>query len=90
MNKMGLVEAVQSKLGIAKRSAEDAVDTVFDTIMQTLGRGEDVSVSGFGVFIVKERAARAGINPRTKERIQVAATKTPKFRAGKSLKEAVK
>ena len=90
MNKMGLVEAVQQKIGITKRSAEDAVDCVFDTIMQTLGQGEEVSISGFGTFLVKERSARAGVNPRTKERIQVAATKTPKFRAGKSLKEAVK
>ena len=90
MNKMALAEVVQQKLGITKKSAEDAVDAIFDSIMQFLGKGEEVAISGFGTFMVKERSARAGVNPRTKERIQVAATKTPKFRAGKSLKEAVK
>jgi len=90
MNKVALAEVVQQKLGITKKSAEDAVDAIFDSIMQFLGKGEEVAISGFGTFMVKERSARAGVNPRTKERIQVAATKTPKFRAGKSLKEAVK
>ena len=87
---MGLVEAVQNKIGVSKKVAEDAVDTVFDTVMKTLSRGEEVMVSGFGVFLAKKRAARVGVNPRTGEKIQVAETVTPKFRAGKSLKEAVK
>lgn len=90
MNKIGLVDAVHAKLGGTKKSAEDAVDTVFDTIMKTLGQGEEVAVSGFGTFVVKKRSARSGVNPRTGQRIQIAATVTPKFRAGKALKAAVK
>lgn len=90
MNKMGLVDTVQAKLGGTKRTAEDAVDTVFDTIMKTLAAGEEVSISGFGAFIAKKRSARMGVNPRTSQKIQIAATVTPKFRAGKSLKAAVK
>ncbi|MBI4137930.1 MAG: HU family DNA-binding protein [Candidatus Sungbacteria bacterium] len=90
MNKMGLVEAVQAKINITKKDAESAVDTVFDTIMHTLAKGDEVAISGFGTFVVKKRAARMGINPRTGEKIQVAETVTPKFRAGKALKEAVK
>lgn len=87
---MGLVDAVHAKLGGSKKSAEDAVDTVFDTIMQTLAKGEEVAVSGFGAFVAKKRSARMGVNPRTGEKIQVPATVTPKFRAGKALKDAVK
>lgn len=90
MNKMGLVEAVQNKIGVSKKVAEDAVDTVFDTIIKTLAAGEEVAVSGFGAFLVKKRAARMGVNPRTGQKIQVAETVTPKFRAGKTLKTAVK
>lgn len=90
MNKVGLVDAVHAKISGTKKTAEDAVDMVFDTIMQTLGKGEEVAVSGFGTFLAKKRAARMGVNPRTGQKIQVAETVTPKFRAGKSLKEAVK
>lgn len=90
MNKVDLIQAVQAKLGGSRRTAEEAVDAVFDTIMTELGRGGEVTVSGFGTFFVKERHARAGINPRTGEKIQIAATRTPKFRAGKALKSAVK
>ena len=90
MHKMGLVDAVQAKLGGSKKSAEDAVDTVFDTIMHTLAKGEEVAVSGFGAFVAKKRSARMGVNPRTGQKIQVPATTTPKFRAGKALKDAVK
>lgn len=90
MNKAGIVDAVYSKLGGSKKSAEDAVDAVFDTIMQALGRGEEVLVSGFGLFFIKKRTARAGVNPRTGQKIQIAETVTPKFRAGKGLKAAVK
>ncbi len=90
MNKLGLVEAVHEKLGGTKKTAEDIVDTVFDTIMNTLAKGEEVAISGFGAFVVKKRGARMGVNPRTGARIQVAETVTPKFRAGKALKAAVK
>lgn len=90
MNKMGIVDIVHAKLGGTKKTAEDVVDAVFETIMNTLAKGEEVAISGFGTFIVKKRAARMGVNPRTGEKIQVAATVTPKFRAGKGLKAAVK
>ena len=90
MNKAGLVEAVSAKLGGTKKMAEDAVDVVFDTIMQSLAKGEEVNISGFGAFLAKKRSARMGVNPRTGEKIQVPATTTPKFRAGKALKDAVK
>jgi len=90
MNKMGLVDAVHLKLNSTKKMAEDAVDTVFDTIMQTLSKGEEINVAGFGAFVTKQRSARMGVNPRTGAKIQVPATVTPKFRAGKALKEAVK
>ena len=73
-----------------KKQATEAVDAVFDTIIRTLGRGEEVAITGFGTFRVAKRAARMGINPKTGERIQIAASTKPKFRAGKLLKEAVK
>ena len=90
MNKMALVEAVSMKLGGTKKMAEDAVDTVFDSITQTLAKGEEVTIAGFGAFVAKKRAARMGVNPRTGQKIHIAATTTPKFRAGKGLKDAVK
>jgi len=91
MNKVELTEAVMKTAGIeVKKQAASAVDAVFDTIAQTLGRGEEVAIAGFGTFRVTKRAARAGINPRTGEKIQIAASVRPKFKAGKALKEAVK
>ena len=90
MNKMGLVEAAHAKLGGTKKSSEDVVDTIFDTITKTLAKGEEVAISGFGTFVAKKRAGRMGVNPRTGQKIQIAATVTPKFRAGKTLKAAVK
>jgi len=91
MNKVALTEAVMKTAGIeVKKQAVSAVDAVFDTITQTLGRGEEVAIAGFGTFRTTKRAARAGINPRTGEKIQIAASVRPKFKAGKALKEAVK
>lgn len=90
MNKMGIVEAVSMKVGATKKMAEEAVDNVFETIMSELGKGEEVSIAGFGLFFAKKRPARMGVNPRTGAKIQIGATTTPKFRAGKALKEAVK
>ncbi len=82
---------VLSKAGLeTKKMAQDAVDAVFETIQATLAKGEEVAISGFGVFAAKKRAARAGVNPKTGAKIQIAATTVPKFRAGKALKEAVK
>jgi DNA-binding protein HU-beta len=90
MNKALLVDAVHAKLEGTKKAAEDAVDTVFDSIVDSLKKGEEVSIAGFGTFAVKKRAARAARNPRTGETIHVPETTVPKFKAGKVLKEAVK
>lgn len=90
MNKQAIIEAVYDKVGGTKVSAEEAVDTVIDSIINTLKTGEEVSIAGLGIFSVKERAARTARNPRTGEAIQVPAMTVPKFRAAKALKEAVK
>jgi len=91
MTKPGLVEAVMKAADIETKAAtERAVEAVFDTIVKTLGRGEEVAITGFGTFRVVKRAARMGRNPKTGESIQIKASTKPKFRAGKLLKEAVK
>mgnify|MGYP001596099850 FL=1 len=90
MRKPELVEAVQSAAGLdTKTQAEAAVDAVFDAITKSLSSGEEVALTGFGTFKVSRRAARQGVNPRTGEKIQIAAKTVPKFTAGKSLKDAV-
>ena len=72
-----------------KAAAQRAVEAVFSSIVKSMGRGEDVAITGFGTFRVAKRAARQGRNPKTGETIQIAASIKPKFRAGKLLKEAV-
>lgn len=90
MKKDGLVDAVMVTANIeTKKQAQAIVDAVLDTIVQTLGRGDEVAISGFGTFRVVKRAARMGVNPKTGEKIQIKASTKPKFRAGKLLKEAV-
>ncbi|MEW6617413.1 MAG: HU family DNA-binding protein [Patescibacteria group bacterium] len=90
MKKDGLVDAVMKAAGIeTKKQAQLVVDTMFDTIVKTLSRGEEVGITGFGTFRVAKRAARMGVNPKTGEKIQIKASTKPKFRAGKVLKEAV-
>lgn len=90
MNKAELVEEVMKAAGIeVKKDASAAVEAVFDTIVKTLSKGGEVAITGFGTFKVARRAARMGINPRTGEKISIAASVKPKFRAGKLLKEAV-
>ncbi len=90
MNKTDLVAAVAAKAEISKKDAEAAVSAVFDAITEALQEGDKVALAGFGTFDVKVRAARAGLNPRTKETIQIPETKVPSFKAGKPLKDAVK
>jgi DNA-binding protein HU-beta len=90
MNKQALIDKVHETLGDTKASAERAVDTIFDSITDSLKKGEEVSVAGFGIFSAKERAARTARNPRTGEPIQVPAMRVPKFRAAKALKDAVR
>lgn len=89
-NKQSLVESVADKTGLTKRDAAAAVDALFEEIQELLKDGEKVQVIGFGNFEVRERAARKGRNPQTGEEIMIAASKSPAFKAGKQLKDAVK
>ena len=90
MKKQDLVEAVMNAAQLeTKKQSEQAVEAVFDSITKSLSRGEDVAITGFGTFKVVSRAARMGVNPKTGEKIQIAASVNPKFRPGKLLKEAV-
>lgn len=90
MNKAGLIDIIYEKIGGTKKSAEDLVDLVFDTITGELKNGGEVAITGFGIFTAKERKAREARNPRTGETVHVPAMRAPKFRAGKALKEAVR
>ena len=91
MNKNELVETLAAKLAVPRSEAEKMLNTLVDVITEALKKGDEVSITGFGQFSVSNRAARAGVHPRNpQERIQIAATKVPKFRAGKGLKEAVR
>lgn len=90
MNKAGIVDAVHAVLGGTKVQAEQAVEAMLNGIVESLKKGDEVSIAGLGIFSVKQRAARDARNPRTGETIKVAAMKVPKFRAAKALKDAVK
>lgn len=91
MNKVDLAEAVASRAGIGKQDAENIINAALDVITEQLRSGQEVSLTGFGSFSVSSRAARMGVNPQNpSEKIQIAATKVPKFKAGKGLKEAVR
>ena len=90
MNKADLATKVQGVLGGTKVQAEEVVETIIDTIVDALKKGDEVSVAGLGIFSTKMRPARQGRNPRTGESIQVPAMRTPKFRPAKALKDAVK
>ena len=89
MNKTELIAEVAKKCGMSKKDAEKAVAATVDAITESLVKGDKVQVSGFGIFEVKTREARVGRNPRTKETIQIPATKLPAFKASKTLKDAV-
>ena len=90
MNKTELVAAVAAKAALSKKDAEAAVNAVFDSVKDALAEGDKVSLIGFGTFSVKTRAARTGLNPRTKETIEIPESKVPAFKAGSALKDAVK
>ena len=89
MNKTQLIEAVAEKSGLTKVDAKKAVEAFSETIEETLKAGDKVAFVGFGSFSVSERSARTGINPRTRETIQIAAKKVVKFKAGAELSAAV-
>ena len=90
MTKADLIQKIASVLNTTKADGERALNCVLDEISGALKRGEDVTITGFGTFLVKDRKARQGVNPQTGAKIQIAAMKTPKFKAGKALKEAVR
>ena len=83
------IAAVAEMAGMTKKDTEAAVSAVIDTITDSLAKGEKIQLVGFGTFEVRERAAREGINPQTKKKIKIAATKVPAFKAGRALKDAV-
>ncbi|MDA8389250.1 MAG: HU family DNA-binding protein [Gammaproteobacteria bacterium] len=89
MNKSELIEKVMETAELTKTQAARAVDAVFDTITEALRDGQTINLVGFGTFSVGERAARSGRNPRTGEVIDIAASRNPRFKAGKGLKDAV-
>lgn len=89
MNKTELIAAVAEKAGLTKKDAERAVNATVEAITESLVKGDKVSVSGFGIFEVKNREARIGRNPRTKETIEIPATRLPGFKASKTLKDTV-
>jgi len=89
MNKNDLISQVADDAGMSKADATKAVDAVFDSIAGVLSKGGEVRLVGFGTFSVAQRKATTGRNPRTGETIQIKASKQPKFKAGKGLKDAV-
>ena len=89
MTKTELISVVAQKTELSKKDSEKAVSAVIEAITEALTAGDKVSLVGFGTFEVKERAARKGVNPRTKETIDIPASKLPSFKAGKALKDAV-
>lgn len=89
MNKSELIDSIAASADISKAAAGRALDAVTESITQALKSGDQVSLVGFGTFVVKERAARTGRNPQTGAPIEIAAAKIPSFKAGKALKDAV-
>lgn len=89
MNKTELTEAIADSAELSKAAAARALDATFEAIANALKEGDQVAIVGFGTFLVRERSARPGRNPRTGETIEIAAAKVPSFKAGKALKDAV-
>ncbi len=89
MNKTQLIDKIAANADITKAAAGRVVDAIVASITESLQKGDDVALVGFGTFTVRDRAARTGRNPQTGKEIQIAAAKVPAFRAGKGLKDAV-
>ena len=89
MNRMELVAAIAEKTELSKKDAEKALKAFTDVVAEELKKGEKIQLVGFGTFEVSERAAREGRNPQTGETMKIAASKAPKFKAGKALKDAI-
>jgi DNA-binding protein HU-beta len=90
INKDALVDAISQKVGVSKKDVEGVLEAFTDMVTDEIHKGNKVTLTGFGTFRVSARAAREGINPQTKAKIQIPAMNVPKFTAGKVLKEAVK
>ena len=91
MNKAELINRIAEKIGVSKKQSEDMLESMLDIITKSLQNGEEVTLTGFGTFSAKERSARGGVNPQNpSERIQIPAVTVPKFKSGKSLKDALK
>lgn len=91
MNKADFAQVIAEKLNISKREGEDMLNTFVTVVTETLKKGDEVVLTGFGAFSVKQRAARTGVNPQNPtQKIQIPAVKVPKFKAGKALKDALK
>ncbi|QSX23545.1 HU family DNA-binding protein [Priestia megaterium] len=90
MNKTQLVDAVATKSELTKQDSKKAIDALFETISNTLAKEEKIQLVGFGTFEIRERAERTGRNPQTGEEMTIPASKSPAFKPGKELKEAVK
>ncbi len=89
MNKAELICAVAEKTGLSKKDSEKAINATFETITLSLEAGDKVQLVGFGAFDIKERGARIGRNPKTKEEIEIPASRVPVFKAGKALKDSI-
>lgn len=91
MNKARLAEVIADRTGLTRKQSEDFLEAFVESVKDSLVRGEDVTIAGFGAFMAKHRSARMGVNPqKPSERIQVPAVVIPKFKAGKNLKDALK
>ncbi len=90
MTKDQVIEAVANKTGLSKKQTDEVVEGLLETVTKALQKGDKVVFTGFGAFLISNRKARQGVNPKTGAKIQIPAMKVPKFRAGKALKEAVK
>lgn len=91
MNKAELINTLSERVGVTKKQAEDMVESFVNTVTETLQKGGEVNIAGFGAFMAKTRAARMGVNPQNPtEKIHIPAVTVPKFKAGKGLKDALK
>jgi DNA-binding protein HU-beta len=90
MKKSDFIKAVAAKAGLSQDAASKAVNALIEVVTVSLKKGQEVNITGFGAFKVSSRAARNGVNPRTRAKIKIPAMKSPVFRAGKTLKEAVR
>lgn len=90
MQKTDFIKAVAERTGVSQKETKIVIDAALDVIAETLAKGEKVTLTGFGTFEVRDRQAREGVNPQTREKIHIPATKTPGFSASSTLKESVK